>query len=145
MEYNLTTLKGVTEKLYMTNKNRIGIVLKSNQNVQKKLEELNNYHNQQRALDTEIEGQLNIMYKISMQLQTKKQDIIAAFEKYNPDIERLDKALETLKSKSIDESLIQQSEESEYIYSNLHEEPSKDILTSDLNINFPTFSEEENK
>ena len=68
MEYNITSLKSATEKLYMTTKNRIGILHKSKESIKIKINELNQYHNQQRALDSEIEGQLNIMYKISMLL-----------------------------------------------------------------------------
>ena len=144
MEYNLTSLKGATEKLFMANKNRIGIVHKSKQTIQKKLDELNEYHNQQRTLDSEIEGQLNIMYKISMQLQTKKQDIITVFDKYNPDLDRLQRALDALKLKSIDESLIQQSEENDYIFANLPKEESK-VTGNLINSNSTASNEDDGK
>ena len=145
MEYNLTSLKGATEKLFMANKNRIGIVHKSKQTIQKKLDELNEYHNQQRTLDSEIEGQLNIMYKISMQLQTKKQDIITVFDKYNPDLDRLQRALDALKLKSIDESLIQQSEENDYIFANLPKEEESKVTGNLINSNSTASNEDDGK
>jgi len=99
MEHNLTSLKGATEKQFMSSKSKIGIVRTIETNIRTKMAELEEYHDQQRTLDTEIEGQLNIMYKISMQLQTKQQEIEYAFEKYNPQHTRLHRALDALKEK----------------------------------------------
>jgi len=113
MEYNLSSLKTATDKIYQSVKSGIGIVHKNKENIANKITEIEGYHQQQRNLDNEIEGQLNIMYKISMQLQTKKVEIKHVFEKYDPKHSRLEIALESLKHKNIDESLVQQSPESE--------------------------------
>lgn len=113
MELDLTSLKDATDKILKNVKNGIGIVYKSKQNIANKIDELDTYQKQQRTLDSEIEGQLSIMYKIIMQLQTKQEEINFSFEKYSPTHQRLDDALNALKSRTIDESLIQETTESE--------------------------------
>jgi hypothetical protein len=113
MEYNLSSLKTATEKIYHSVKNGIGLVKKTKQAIATKIDELESYQKQQTTLDSEIEGQLNIMYKINMQLQAKKEEITFTFEKYDANHDRLEAALVLLKSKRIDDSLIHETIASE--------------------------------
>ena len=84
-----------------------------------------------------------------MQLQTKKQEISYTFEKYQPDHQRLHKALESLKAKNIDESLIQQSDENEYIFGafsgNREENKAKNNIEKIINSGSTASNEEDDK
>lgn len=117
MENDLTAIKNGTEKIFHTAKNGIGIVHKTKKAIFDKIVELESYHEKQKELDhliyNEADGQLNNMYKINMQLETKKHELAFVFDTFSPNHERLEAALNVLKSKSIDESLIKQTVESD--------------------------------